>query len=168
MGRTDSLEKTLMLGKIEGRRRGQQRMVGWHHRFNGHELEQTVGDSKGQGSLACCNPWGCQESDTTKQLNWTELIYTHIYSTYIHIYIYIYVDNCIAQLCLWEKQQGEPFLGHSALVKQAIHVQHWICTQNPENFRLSTSLLKNQCIDWPINRILIWWAIFFSLSWHTS
>ena len=33
-------------------------MVGWHHQFNGHEFEQILGDSGGQGSLACCNPWG--------------------------------------------------------------------------------------------------------------
>ena len=44
-------------------------MVGWHHRLKGHELEQTLGDSKGQASLSCCNPWGCQESDTTEWLN---------------------------------------------------------------------------------------------------
>ena len=44
-------------------------MVGWHHRFNGHEFEQTSGDSEGQGSLACCSPWGHKESDTTEQLN---------------------------------------------------------------------------------------------------
>ena len=53
--KVDSLEKTLMLGKTEGRRRGQQdEMVGWHHRLSGHEFEQTLGDSGGQGSLACC------------------------------------------------------------------------------------------------------------------
>ena len=39
--------------------------VGWHHRLNGHEFEQTHGDSEGQGSLACCSPWGHKESDTT-------------------------------------------------------------------------------------------------------
>ena len=33
-------------------------MVGWHHRLNGHESEQTLGDGEGQGSLACCSPWG--------------------------------------------------------------------------------------------------------------
>ena len=44
-------------------------MVGWHHGLNGHEFEQTWGDSEGQGSLACCNPWGCKESDTTERLN---------------------------------------------------------------------------------------------------
>ena len=44
-------------------------MVGWHHRLNGHEFEQTPGDGEGQGSLACCSPWGCKESDTTERLN---------------------------------------------------------------------------------------------------
>ena len=54
MQRTNSLEKTLMLGKIEGRRKGgetEDEMVGWHHRLNGHEFEQTLGDSEGQGNL---------------------------------------------------------------------------------------------------------------------
>ena len=40
-------------------------MVGWHHQLNEHELEQTPGDRKGQGSLVCCRPWGHNESDTT-------------------------------------------------------------------------------------------------------
>ena len=44
-------------------------MVGWHHRLNGHEFEQTLGDSEGQGSLACCSPWGPKESNTTEQLS---------------------------------------------------------------------------------------------------
>ena len=44
-------------------------MVGWHHPLNGHEFEQTLGDSEGQGSLACCSPWGRKESDTTERLN---------------------------------------------------------------------------------------------------
>ena len=44
-------------------------MVGWHHQLNGHEFEQTPGDSEGQESLACCNSWGRKESDTTEQLN---------------------------------------------------------------------------------------------------
>ena len=43
--------------------------VGWHHRLNGHEFEQTSEDSEGQGSLACCSPWGLKESDTTEWLN---------------------------------------------------------------------------------------------------
>ena len=44
-------------------------MVGWHHRLNGHEFEQTLGVGDGQGSLVCCSPWGHKGSDTTKQLN---------------------------------------------------------------------------------------------------
>ena len=59
MGRTDSFEKTLMLGKIEGgRRRGQQyETVGSHHQLNGHEFESTLGVGDGQGGLVCYNPW---------------------------------------------------------------------------------------------------------------
>ena len=44
-------------------------MVGWHHWLNGHKLEQTPGDNGGQGSLACCSPWGQKESDMTQWLN---------------------------------------------------------------------------------------------------
>ena len=44
-------------------------MVGWHHQLHVHEFEQTPGNSKGQGSLACCSPWGHKESDTTEQEN---------------------------------------------------------------------------------------------------
>ena len=44
-------------------------MIGWHPCLNGHEFEQTPGESEGQGSLACCSPWGCKELDITEQLN---------------------------------------------------------------------------------------------------
>ena len=44
-------------------------MVGRHHLLNGHEFEQTLGESEGQGSLVCCSPWGHRESDTTEPLN---------------------------------------------------------------------------------------------------
>ena len=46
-------------------------MVVWHHRLDGHEFEQALGVGNGQGSLARCSPWGCQESDMTEWLNWT-------------------------------------------------------------------------------------------------
>ena len=67
MQRADSLEKTLMLGKTEGRRkRGQpDKMVGWHHRLNGLEFEESSGNSERQGSLAWCSPWSCKELDMT-------------------------------------------------------------------------------------------------------
>ena len=45
-------------------------MVGWHHWLYGHEFEQALGIGDGQGSLVCCSPWGCKESDTTEWLNW--------------------------------------------------------------------------------------------------
>ena len=69
--RADSLEKTLMLGKIEGRKkRGPEvEMVGWHHPLKGHEFEQTPGDSEGEGSLVCWSPWGHKELDMTERLN---------------------------------------------------------------------------------------------------
>ena len=147
--RTDSLEKTLMLGKIEGRRRrgwgwdgwmasrmqltlmwaisgswwwtggpgvlqsmGSQsrtwlsdwtelnendwgkeekgetedEMVGWHHWFNGHEFEQTSGDSEGQGSLACCSAWGRKVSDATEWLNTNNENDGHFFSSISLIY----------------------------------------------------------------------------------
>ena len=48
-------------------------MVGEHHWLNELEFEQALGVGDGQGSLACCSPWGCKESDMTEWLNWTEL-----------------------------------------------------------------------------------------------
>ena len=50
-------------GTIEGK------MVGWHHQLSGHEFEQALGVGDGQGSLVCCSPWDCKESETTEQLN---------------------------------------------------------------------------------------------------
>ena len=73
--KTNSLEKTLMLGKIEGQRRRWGRVwnTGWDgwvaSRLKGHEFEQTPGDGEGQGSLKCCSPWGRKEQGTTERLN---------------------------------------------------------------------------------------------------
>ena len=71
MRRTNSLEKTLILGKIEGRRRRrwQDEMIGWHHWLNGHEFELALGVGDGQGALGCCSLWGHKELDTTEWLN---------------------------------------------------------------------------------------------------
>ena len=63
-----SLEKTLMLGKIEAKRRlgwTEDEMVGWHHQLNGPEFRKTQGDSKGQESLVCCSLWGGKVLDRT-------------------------------------------------------------------------------------------------------
>ena len=69
--RVDSLEKT-----DAGRDWGQEEkgmteeeMAGWHHRLDGHEFGQTLGVGDGLGGLACCDSWGCKESDTTERLN---------------------------------------------------------------------------------------------------
>ena len=70
MQRANSLEKTLMLGKIEGkRRRGQQRTRWLDGTATSIEFEQVPGDGEGQGNLVCCSPWGHKELDTTEQLN---------------------------------------------------------------------------------------------------
>ena len=49
----------------ETKRTGEGEMIGSHHQLNGHDFEQTPGGSEGRGSLACCSPWGCKESDMT-------------------------------------------------------------------------------------------------------
>ena len=73
MWRADSFEKTLMLQKIEGGRRGDDRGWDgvWHHWLNGHEFELAPRVGDGQGGLACCGSWG--HKDTPVWLNWTEL-----------------------------------------------------------------------------------------------
>ena len=50
----------------------EDKMVGWHHRLNGHGFGSTPGFGDGQGGLACCSSWGREESDMTEQLNWTD------------------------------------------------------------------------------------------------
>ena len=66
MGRTDSLKKTLMLGKTRQEKKGmtEDEMVGWHHQIDGHEFEQASGVGEGQGRT-----WGSKESDITKRMN---------------------------------------------------------------------------------------------------
>ena len=82
MRRADSFEKTLMLGKIEGRRwRWPQRMrwlddTIW---LSGHVFEQTLGVGEGQGGLGCCNPWGCRE--LARLSDWIELTHTRLTSS---------------------------------------------------------------------------------------
>ena len=91
-GRNDAKAETLVLwpphakswligkdsdaGRDWGQEKGatEDEMAGWHYRLDGREFEWTSGVSDGQGSLACCNSWGCKESDVTEQLNWTECL----------------------------------------------------------------------------------------------
>ena len=80
MQRADSLEKDPDSGKDrrqEKKGKTEDEIVRWHHRLNGHEFQQTLGDGEGQRSLACCSPWGLKESDTTEQLNNNTFIARH-------------------------------------------------------------------------------------------
>ena len=52
----------------------EEEMLGWCHRLDGHEFQQTPGDGEGQGSLVCCRQWGRKESDTTERLNKNNII----------------------------------------------------------------------------------------------
>ena len=72
MWRTDSFEKILIDWGQEEKGTTEGEMVGWHHRLNWRECEQSPGVGDRQGSLACCSPWGWKESDTTwvTELNW--------------------------------------------------------------------------------------------------
>ena len=88
MQKTDSLEKTLMLGKIEGRRRrGQQRMR-WLDDIT-DAIDMSL--SRLQGSLGCCNPWGRKELDTTERPNWTELMDVTI-QVWLYAWTYILIS----------------------------------------------------------------------------
>ena len=90
MRRNDSMEKPLMLGKIEGRRkRGPQKMRWLDVITDSRNMfEQTPGAGDGQGSLACCSPLGHKVSDMTERLNWTEMIYRAVYISLIPTSVY--------------------------------------------------------------------------------
>ena len=82
----------------KGKGTKEDKMVGWHHRFNGREFEQAPGVGDGQGRLACCSLWGLKESDTTEWLNWAEtglllhlLSYRQCYSERLQIYIFVHI-----------------------------------------------------------------------------
>ena len=66
-------------------------MVGWHHRLNGHKFEQALGDCEGQGSLACCSPWGHKESEMTETLNNDCIVRFSRELEYIYIHTYAYI-----------------------------------------------------------------------------
>ena len=88
-------------------------VVGWHHWLKGHEFEQALGVGDGQGSLACCSPWGCKESDTTEQLSnlteqkkqsWDllqEKIWENIFMTTRYWLNPVYVLSCCSRFWLF-------------------------------------------------------------------
>ena len=152
MWRANWLESILMLGKIKGQRRGltEDEMVGWHHQVNGHEFEQTLGDSEGQGSLACCSSWGCKESDTLR-LNSSSSTLT----------------DSLWLLCLgrWQGQKQEdksgmhfhlPLIGR--LEQECMHAQSCPTLCDPMDYSLPGSSVHGIIQA----RILEWVAISFS------
>ena len=68
VGTAESLKKILMLQRMRAGGQEGNEKVRWHHQLSGHESEQALGDSVGQGSLECCSPWGHKESYTTESL----------------------------------------------------------------------------------------------------
>ena len=86
-------------------------MVGWHHRLYGHEFEWTPGVGDGQGGLACCDSWGCKESDMTESLKWTELSYLYRWEKFFFrsfLIPWMFISNSIfcqpficLSWCLW-------------------------------------------------------------------
>ena len=81
-------------------------MVGWYHWLNGHEFEQTPGDSEGQGSLECCSPWGRNESDTVKQLNNEQQQISYLKETKI-LFSYLSILSTSVNLQIWSYDSKE-------------------------------------------------------------
>ena len=80
-------------------------MVGWHHQLSGHEFEQAPAVGDGQGSMACCSPWGHKESDMTEQLNnkmpmYKVCVYYTPRCVYKCVYMYMYVHKHFC-ICMW-------------------------------------------------------------------
>ena len=96
MWRGDSLEKTLMLGKIEGRRRrGQQRMRWLDGIIDPMDMSlNKLGVGDGQGNLACCSPWGRKQLDMTELLNWTEQSPFVDYYKISHLINFLLISSC--------------------------------------------------------------------------
>ena len=119
IGRTDAEAETLTLwppdvknwvigkdphaGKDWRQEKGatEDKMVGWHHRLDGHGFEWTLGVSEGQEGLACYGSWGCKESDTTERLNWTEFT-LGIHVSLLSIYSLFFRINFRARLPSWQ------------------------------------------------------------------
>ena len=94
MRRVDSLENTLMLGGIwkqEEKGTTEDEMAGWHHRLDEWEFEWTPGVGDGEGGLACWDSWGCEESDMTECLNWTELQFKSKHSLVFYLCIFTFI-----------------------------------------------------------------------------
>ena len=84
-------------------------MAGWHHWLDGCESEWTLGVGDGQGGLACCDSWGCKESDMTDRLNWTELNWTEHLGGALQTYLWIQPPRC-GQIRTSRDTPSHPFI----------------------------------------------------------
>ena len=89
-------------------------MVGWHNQLNGHGFGWTLGVADGQGGLACCNSWGCKESDTTEPLNRTELKQALVYL--------LSLSQCLFRIFHKMKSYNLWLLSLSKMFSRSIHV----------------------------------------------
>ena len=140
MRRTDSLEKTLMLGKIQGRRRrGRQRMR-W---LDGITDLMDMSLSKlqdGQGSLACCSPWGSKESDTTERLNYE----------FLKI-IFIYGEICITEFIMLAIFKHIVLSTSTSLRNHHYH----LCLELFLSYKIKTLYLLNTNYPFPLPALLV-------------
>ena len=101
-------------------------IVEWHHWLNGHEFEQVLGVGYEQGSLACCCPWGCKQSDMIERLNWTEMnahnTHTHTH-THTYIYRHTYIFWCI-HVYLWAMKT---LVFQETLQRYSVHLLLYFC-----------------------------------------
>ena len=138
MQTANSLEKTLMLGKIEGRRRGQQ-MTRWLDGINGQEHGQTPGVGERQGSLACCSPWCHEKLDMIWQLKNTNK--SHFLNLSIDLY---------SAFCLWYPFPLKTMHAHTRA--------HTHTTSVCMYFEIPTCHLICICCIW-LYPILLWFSL---------
>ena len=145
IGRTDAEGKTLVLwppdvksqltwkdpdtGKDWGQKEKgmtENEMVGWHHWFNEHEFEQTLGDSEGQRSLVCCSSWGHKESDTTYSPNnkncITDTIFLSLWQCWLK-FLNLFFSSCFVSAGVQLQQPGnqpEEMSGVSEKLRQPL------------------------------------------------
>ena len=121
-------------------------IFGWHHWLDGNEFEQALGVCVGQGSLTCCSPWGCKESDTPERLNWelwTTWIWTggvHLYAHYLNIYF------------------GKKFLEICSILKKIIDELHSLEILK-ENKKVDMSWMHKIYVHTSISPIGIRWVV---------
>ena len=107
-------------------------MVGWHHWLDAHGLEQASGVGDGQGSLACCSPWGHKESDTTEWLNWTELSWVVTWPIWLSL-----------------GSSRKESLGHrlSTFGEYLLKAQEWGMRVNTERLIVNSSIIQGAIVS---------------------